>query len=267
MRALYRLCHLLNESGYRAAMGPPRAYRPGRAPWRNPVWWSTAAPEDAIVVYPEIIPGNPLRAKRVVRWCLNYPGLLAGDATFAKGELVLAWDARMLDRVSAAAGVTLDASHVLAVPTIDPEFIYPDPAMAKDIDCFFVYKGKKVRERFVLPNERELVCIDEHAPTLRDLGNLLRRTRRLYSYDHATLLFHEAWICGCELIQVHADGTLTDPRQCLSEQFACAEDVTTTWPAPDFVQRYAACWTDPAPARRFAEMATAVFDSGAQAGR
>jgi hypothetical protein len=205
------------------------------------------------VVYPEVKVGNPLNAKRVVRWCLNFPGVLCGDTSFGREEMVFAWDARMLARVSVAAGEPLDESRVLAVPTIDPEFIYPDPNSKKDIDCFFIYKGRRVRETFVLPHESDMVCIDEHARTLRELGNLLRRTRRLYSYDHATLLFHEAWICGCELIQVHSDGTLNDPRTCTEEQRLCAEQVTTTWPGPGFLETYAEKWSDPEPVWRFAQ--------------
>ena len=42
---------------------------------------------DTIVVYPEIVNGNPLGAPKVVRWILNSPGALAGDEnTYGKGD-------------------------------------------------------------------------------------------------------------------------------------------------------------------------------------
>src|SRR5262249_36529611 len=154
--------------------------------WRTPA--TDDPPEDAVVIYPEVISGNPLRATRVVRWALNYPGKLAGDTYYDQNEMAFAWDARMLGRVSQAAAKRLDERRVLTVPLVDPEYIFPDERVPKDVDAYFVYKGRSVRERFVLPNEREMVCIDEHTATQRDLGHLLRRTRTLYSYDHATLL-------------------------------------------------------------------------------
>lgn len=35
--------------------------------------------QDGIVIYPEIIPDNPLRSRRVVRWLLNRPGYVLGQ--------------------------------------------------------------------------------------------------------------------------------------------------------------------------------------------
>lgn len=208
-----------------------------------------------MVLYPEIVIGNLLGAKRVVRWTLNYPGILGGALSYPPEEMTFVWDARMLERVSVAAGESLDASRVLTVPVIDPEFIYPDPAVQKDIDSVFIHKGRRVRESFMLPNEHEMVCIDEHARTLRELGALLRRTRRLHSYDHATMIFHEALVSGCELIQVHADGTMNDPRECGMRNRSCALQETTTWPAPDrLIETYAAEWSNPEPIRRFAQV-------------
>jgi hypothetical protein len=253
IRALHRLCHLLNLAGYRAAMKPKQKKDPVNPAWQTPVWSEPEVPESTVVIYPEIVVGNPLGAQRVVRWTLNYPGLLAGDAAYSPEVMTFVWDARMLERVSAAAGERLDASRVLTVPVIDPEFIYPDSTVEKNIDSFFIYKGRRVRESFTLPNEHEMVCIDENAKSLRELGQLLRRTRRLFSYDHATMIFHEALVSGCALVQVHADGTLNDPRECQARNRECALQETTTWPGDDLVRTYAAAWSDPEPIRRFAE--------------
>ena len=46
---------------------------------------------DDIVVYPEVVCGNPLGAKRVVRWLLNEPGVIGGDGVFEEQDLILAY--------------------------------------------------------------------------------------------------------------------------------------------------------------------------------
>src|SRR6185295_8456760 len=80
VRALHRLCHLLNTAGYRAVvhtrtLGPHSVNKK----WQTPLWSEGSTAESTVVIYPEIIVGNPLQAKRIVRWTLNYPGVFAGD--------------------------------------------------------------------------------------------------------------------------------------------------------------------------------------------
>ena len=47
---------------------------------------------------------------------------------------------------------------------------------------------------------------------MASLGDVLRRTRTLYSYDHKSTILKEAVICGCRVLVVHEDGRLLDPE-------------------------------------------------------
>ena len=237
IRVLHRLCHLLNEAGFDAAIHV--FLNPGNgalvnAEWNTPV--TTAPPgDDTVVVYPEIVSGNPLGAQRVVRYALNYPGVFGGDTEYSRDDMVFVYYPPLLARVSAAAGVPVGENRVLTIPEIDPTHIYPDPSVAKDVDCVFVYKGRHVRDQYRLPNEDQLVSIEANTPSMRHLGDLLRRTRRLYCYDHMSTLVPEAIICGCEVLLVEPDGRLVDPRD---------RPDATGFTTHDFVATYARAWSD-----------------------
>lgn len=239
MRALYRLCHHLNARGHAAAMalaladrracetyartarlhrlglgallGLPRDGLPPRR-WRTPAYFGPVG--DAIAIYPEIVVGNPLGARRVIRWALNDPGLLGGETRYPDDDLVFVYDPLKLDVVSAIIGRPLGPERVLWTGLVDPAVIYPDPRVPKTMDCVFTYKGRALRERFPLPAGVEAREIEQITPTAAALGDVLRRTRTLYSYDHYSNILREAEICGCDIRTVDAQGRWHDPRGC-----------------------------------------------------
>jgi hypothetical protein len=253
-RALHRLCHLLNKAGYAAAMyilPNASAETTTKSAWNTPLFNADRVHDETIVVYPEIVRGNPLRAQQCVRWLLNYPGLLGGPTMFEPTDRILVWDRRMLGRVSSMLAQTLGPEDVLTVSVVDPEFMYCDPSVPRTVDSYFIYKGRYVRERYRVPGEADMICIDKTVLTQRALGDLLRRTRCLYSYDHATMIFHEALICGCEIRQIHANGLVADPRTCVAQNLPCAAALTTSWPSPEQLACYRDEWDDTRGIERF----------------
>jgi hypothetical protein len=250
VRALYRLCHLLNRIGHQASIFPFYGVQQANSrssPWDTPVD-SNNLGSNAVVVYPEITSGNPLKAERIVRWVLNYPGVVGGDQVFSGAELVMVWDKKMLGRVNRTTSCGLSEVNVLQVPVVDPTYIYPDSHVIKDTNSYFIYKGRTAYNRFHqhsrLPEQEHMICIDSTVRTQLCLGELLRRTKTLYCFDHATILFHEALIAQCEILQVHADGLIVDPRTCAAENRPCSEWETTSWPLPTFEQTYIQAWDD-----------------------
>src|SRR5262249_28693770 len=147
---------------------------------------------DSIVVYPETVSGNPLKAKKVVRWTLNTPGLIGGDTFYSNEEMVFVFSPTQLSVVNKSVSIPLGPSRVLSVGLIDPAHIYPDPNIDKVFDCSFTHKGAGIRARWPLPNEANLKRIEDVTPTMASLGDVLRRTRTLYSYDHKSTILKEA---------------------------------------------------------------------------
>ena len=141
-----------------------------------------------IVVYSETVAGNPLGSANVVRWTLNKPGYLGGDATYGPAERVWTWSKAFYD------------APLLTVETIDRGLFYTDDTM-REFDT--AYYGKALQrgvER--VPLTRHMREIDRTPwPARReDLADLLHRTRTLYTYDDCTALIDEASLCGCRVV-------------------------------------------------------------------
>jgi tetratricopeptide (TPR) repeat protein len=144
-----------------------------------------AIEDDDIVVYPEIISGNPLRAKRVVRYILNEPGKLGGDKEYDKSEILVAYT-EYFSRHSN--GVYLE------IPIIE-EF-FTNKGYERTINCFWVGKGENTN------HPATIGCIEityQWPANRRELAELLNKTRIFYSYDDCTHLLTEAMLCGCSI--------------------------------------------------------------------
>lgn len=256
LRALFRLCHHLNNAGYPSAL---IHHRPGRIITEFPPWnvFGYEGPvNDTIVVYPEVVSGNPYGGHRVVRWVLNDPGALGGDTRYADDELVFVYDPRKRGAVNRAVSRPIGPERVLWVSVVDPAVIHADPTIPRRFDCTYVGKGRAASERFPLPAAPNLHRLEDLTPTAAALGDTLRKTRTLYSYDHYSNVLREAALCGCEVRTLDADGQWHDPRRCdcpsniiwdpnLEANYAAAfHDHRVVEP---FIEQLAARWPLPAP--------------------
>lgn len=194
IRVLHLLSSELNKRGYRAYMYTPKPYADGYDYVEN---ITDDMRRSAIVVYPEVVTGNPLRFQNVVRYVLNKPGLLGGDQHYHKSEKIFVWDKRFLSGVPE-----------LLVPFIDNSIFY-DNNSPKIQDCVFIYKKGKFR---VIPELEKLTKITMKWPGKREeLGKLLRSTGTLYSYDDCSAIINEAQVCGAKVKIITADSIVNAP--------------------------------------------------------
>jgi len=134
-----------------------------------------------VVIYPEIVVGNPLGAKKVVRWVLCDLGRLGGDTDF-DDELVFAWDNTLMRDGYAG---------ILEVPVVEDFFF--DDSRERVVNCYYVGKGK-FRPHGVLDG---CVEITSSYPESREaLAELLQSTKVLYTFDDFSGLSTEAVECG-----------------------------------------------------------------------
>lgn len=197
---LYKLCHDLNALGFKSyvtnsttkpdsLLTPIISFEEAAQKLKDP---------RVSVIYPETISGNPLRAKSVVRWVLNSPGLLGGDTTYKENESVFLYSEVYRDYVKNKIDGTL------YVPAIDESIFYPPPeATARTLTCYYVGKSKYVTGHV---DTNESFEITRKTPAKKELGKIFRVASMLYCFDNSTLLIFEALSCGCP-VTIIPDGT------------------------------------------------------------
>lgn len=193
-RALHYLCHALNEVGQEAYVTCMQTNPLLRTPVLNSetMMQHRNTGRTPIMVYPEIVSGDPLAAGGiVVRWLLNQPGHIAGDLHFPPDNLIFTYDPSYLPM-----GMHGEPLHL---PTSDLSIFNNDnnPYDSKrELVCFYAHKyltmGGQLTEHV---KGATSLCKDQKL-THPELAAILRRSKLLYVYE-PTALIEEALLCGC----------------------------------------------------------------------
>lgn len=202
IKMLYQLAQKLNEAGFEAELVCFGKKEEGYKYAEN---ISDYSRENDIIVYPECVKGNPLCFKNVIRWVLYYPDKQDIESYIKNNECIFTWKDAYLwpDRQNYTQ---------LRLQCIDTKIFYDDNS-PKTQDCYFVHKNGKFRE---IPELKNAVEINMSYPATREeLGNLLRTTGTLYSYDDCTLLLQEAKMCGAKVKIITKDDIIDDPEDYL----------------------------------------------------
>ena len=149
-----------------------------------------------IAVYPEVAYGNPLRAQTVVRFLLNFPGILGGDTTVSAREIVFGFS-----RILAEAGGAPD--NVLHMPALDTEIFSPYPEEPRQGACHYLGKYRRDHggEAFGLPPNSIEIASDPKAMDQKMIAAIFRRSELFYVYEN-TGLITEAGLCGCPTVMM-----------------------------------------------------------------
>jgi hypothetical protein len=163
-----------------------------------------------VVLYPEVVSGNPLRAPLVVRYFANFPGLLGGDATPNPDDIKFAYS----EVLAQAVGVP---GNVLQIPIVDTQIFQPLPPASRTETCFYAGRFKSLHGGvpFGLPADCiEIFSAPPQAQSQAEIAELFRRSKRFYCFEN-TALSLEAALCGCP--------TVLMPNEYFSEPISRAE--------------------------------------------
>ena len=188
VKALHMLCHALNEAGETAGIVPMDM--PGTNPALNTPL-ITALDDNAIAVYPEIVEGDPLGYKNVVRWLLYYAGRYRGNTTFPTTDKVFGYTTRIARDYG--------TKDVMFLPTIDETyFIPPAKGTVRKGSCYYAHKYRT----FYGGSPGDVlggVEITNPGQSREEVLRLLQTSEVFYAFEDTALMI-EAVLCGCPVV-------------------------------------------------------------------
>ena len=148
-----------------------------------------------IVVYPEIVYGNFLRAKHVVRWLLYYNRYAESKGAYGKNDLFIAFREIFNDEKLNS------EKRLVNVHNFDSDLYRQTNFGERKGNCYIVRKGSK---RADLPTQFDGVVID----TLSEFQKIKTFNQCEYciSYDMQTFYTTIASLCGCKVVCVPEPG-------------------------------------------------------------
>jgi len=225
---LHQLCDRLNNLGYKASLWPffkpvldfsnPfktiyllfRYFRKSikygfkTNPKLNTPIASYQDIKDAVVVYPEVIVGNPLKAKNVVRWLLHKPGFNnGGKIDFGTDDLFFYYDkafddSRYNSHPDNRLHIISQRSDVYKITNHDIRYG----------TCYLLRKGYK---REIVHNKADSVLVDglSHEET----ADVFNQSEFCISYDTYTMYLVYAAMCGCIPVVIPEEGVTKEQWQ------------------------------------------------------
>jgi hypothetical protein len=198
VRCLHLLCHHLNRLGYRSYVNTQVTNPNLNTPFADAAMLDQFRQNGLadIVIYPEIIAGNPLNAERVVRYLLNRPGYFTGVGVeaYGDGDFFIHFADEFLP--------TGLKSLRLQIPLVDQD-VYRLPEQPVTRDTFSIYAARYQPDIASFPawvTNQEIISLS--APrTPQSLASLYQRSRAFISGER-TSACNEAIHCGCPVIIV-----------------------------------------------------------------
>ena len=146
--------------------------------------------ENTIVIYPEIINGNPLQCKNVIRWILlevdnRLPESIYKNKNWNNNDLIYFWETKNKNN---------PFYKQLTCHYLNPIFRNTN-ANARNKSCYLIKKGTLFHNNIDYFHKFDSICIDNL--NLETISKLFNESEYFYSYDPNTMFIIYAILCGC----------------------------------------------------------------------
>jgi len=138
--------------------------------------------DNCIVIYPEIVSGNPLNAKNVVRWILLELGIempLDHYKKWSETDLIYHWE---------------PIDNQLCCPFYNNTFTNKN-LENRDKTCYLIKKGVIIHKNIKYIHPSDSICIDDLS--LEEKAKLFNECKFFYTYDPNTAYILFSAACGC----------------------------------------------------------------------
>ena len=198
VKLMHYLCHLINESGYRAYITPCRISPILNTPILNNdvIEYYQSINIEPIAIYGERVEGNPLNAKSVVRYLCNYINHFNDIVSYNDNDFILSYSVGMNNLT--------EKEIVLHIPLVDTNvFKYSDENIVRNGSLVYAGKYVDVHGGELLPEHKEFYRITRNinSETPLELKKLFQESEILYVYENTALTI-EAILCGCPVVLV-----------------------------------------------------------------
>lgn len=219
--ALHKLCDLLNKNGEKAFLVPFLRkeysliniirvfknilfYKTSKS-LRTPVSYNILQNygDEFVVIYPEIVSGNPLNAKNVVRWLLHKPGFHTGEINYGKNDIYFFYQVIFNDS-------TLNPydDHLLTVLWVRDEIYKQTNFGERKGVCYMLRKGKN---RKIIHDTENSILLDGRSHD--EVAKAMNECEYFISYDMETMYSQYAVLCGCKSVVIPEKGVSKDEWQ------------------------------------------------------
>jgi len=140
-----------------------------------------------IVIYPEVQYGNPLQAKKIVRWLLYYYKYKNDFNAYGKNDKFIAFRQIFNDNELNPNG------DMLKINYFNKQLYYQYNFGERSGNCYILRKGKNRND---IPQKFDGPVYDDNM-TQEEFVAILNRCQFCYSYDTQTFFTSIAAVCGC----------------------------------------------------------------------
>jgi hypothetical protein len=225
---LHKLCDLLNELGYEAYLYPffdnieinvKNLFKPLKIIFKsyfrykikpfktNPSFNTPLFCKNTnfnssgyIIVYPEIVFGNPLNGKNVVRWFLHKPGFHTGKIYYGRGEFLIDFNCFANDFCYPYSRFSGNKLNVVHFPL---EYYNLDGALGYEERQGTAYCLRKGKHKKIIHDLSDSVLVD--GKSHKEIALIFKRVKSFISYDSNTAYSIFASLCGADSIVVPDD--------------------------------------------------------------
>lgn len=151
--------------------------------------------DNTIVVYPEIVSGNPLNCKTVIRWILLNLGVEMPLNHY------LNWNIKSPDSQMSSDGIynfvynweSKNNKPKLCLPWFNPIFTFKNKRKTKT--CYLIKKGSIIHKNIKYFHKSDSICIDKM--NIQEICDIFNESTHFYCYDPYTAFTIFAVSCGC----------------------------------------------------------------------